>query len=69
MSDGPKFTRQMKLNEIRREIEMRQRVYPRRVGQKKMRQAEADLAIALMEDIARDYERAINRTEDLKNAD
>ncbi|KQZ87218.1 hypothetical protein ASD64_07205 [Mesorhizobium sp. Root157] len=37
------------LLEIDREIKMRKQVYPRRVAERKMRQAEADLLIGHME--------------------
>lgn len=36
------------ISEVEREIAMRQRVYPRRVSERKMRQSEADRQIAVM---------------------
>ncbi len=36
------------IGEVERELRMRQQVYPRRVAERKMRQAEADRQIAVM---------------------
>jgi hypothetical protein len=49
------FTRAEKLAALEREIAMRKRVYPRFIAQNKMKQAEADRQVAIMEDIAEDY--------------
>ncbi|MBV7408721.1 hypothetical protein [Maritimibacter sp. DP1N21-5] len=48
------FSREQKLAAIEREIIMRRRVYPRRVQDGRMTQAEADRELAIMKDIARD---------------
>jgi hypothetical protein len=45
----------VKLACIEREIEMRKRVYPRRVYNCQMRQEDADREIAVMQEIAKDY--------------
>lgn len=49
------FTNYEKLQCVRREIEMRRRVYAGRVFRGQMTQAYADSEIALMEEIAADY--------------
>lgn len=49
------FTNSDKFECLQREIKMRKRVFPRRVQQGKMKQAEADREIACMEAIAEDY--------------
>jgi hypothetical protein len=49
------FTAAEKHRAIRREIEMRKSVYPRRVMAGQMSQNQADKQIALMEAIAADY--------------
>lgn len=46
-----------KAKEAHREVQMRCRVYPRRVADGKMTQAEADRKIAVMVSIEADYER------------
>ena len=46
-----------KLKEVKRELVMRRRVYPRFVWDKKMTQEEADKRIAILEAIEADYER------------
>ena len=53
------FTAADKLAAVRREITMRRRVYPRWVLSGKMTQAKADGEIAVMEQIAADYERQV----------
>ena len=49
------FTATEKHRAIRREIEMRKSVYPRRVMAGQMSQSQADKQLALMEAIAADY--------------
>jgi hypothetical protein len=49
------FTRAELLREALREIGQRRRVYPRLISQGKLRQADADRQIALMQAIADDY--------------
>ena len=49
------FTDQDKFDCLQREIKMRKRVFPRRVQQGKMKQADAEREIACMEAIAEDY--------------
>lgn len=44
-----------KLKSVERELGFRRRVYPRRVGDGKMKQADADREIAIFEAIAKDY--------------
>jgi hypothetical protein len=61
VTEAPRFSRKTKLAEILREIGQRRNVYPRLVSKGEMRKAEADMLIEIMLDIARDYERAINR--------
>lgn len=51
-----KFTDARKAAEARREVKMRRRVYARRVGTGAMSASEADYQIAVMEEIADDYE-------------
>ena len=51
----PKFTTSQKRTAIEREIRMRERVFPRRVRDNKMTQAEADHEIGIMQDILLDY--------------
>lgn len=53
------FTLKDKLTAVQREITMRRKVYPRRVGDKRMTQALADREIAVMEEIAADYAKAV----------
>lgn len=45
-----------KLSALRRELAMRERVYPARVADRRMTQAEADHQIAVMAAIVRDYD-------------
>jgi hypothetical protein len=47
-----------KLACVQRELRMRREVYPRRVVNKKMSQAQADREIAVMEAIVDDYDRS-----------
>lgn len=49
----------VKFGAIAREIEMRQKVYPRLVAEGKITQDFADLQIAIMREIAGDYQRRI----------
>ena len=49
------YTREMKCAAIEREIKLRERVYPRRVAEKKMTQKQADREIAVMRAILADY--------------
>ncbi len=59
------FTDRDKADEAKREVAMRRRVYPRWVQDGRMKQADADRKIAIMEAIATDYrERA--ETEEAK---
>lgn len=51
-----KFTAEEKRDCARREVKLRRRVYPRRIDNGHMTQALADKQIALMEEIAADYE-------------
>jgi hypothetical protein len=50
------MTNQEKLDAVRREIRMREYVYPRRVEDKKMTPVEAAREINVMKAIAADYE-------------
>lgn len=61
MTDKPKFSIELKLSEIEREVRMRKDVYgrmsfPNRTWRPK---SEADLATEIMADIAEDYRRAL----------
>lgn len=53
------FTFEQKLAAIKRELTYRRRVYAHRVTEAKMTQALADEQIAVMSEIAADYERAV----------
>lgn len=55
------FTLEQKLRCVARELNMRRRVYPRWVEQKRMSQDKANLEIALMEQIISDYQTAIKK--------
>jgi hypothetical protein len=55
---GDKITFRDKEACIRRELGFRQRVYARRVADGKMKQADADREIEIMESILVDYEKA-----------
>ena len=48
MSDQPEATLDMQIACVRREIALRERVYPKWVGQSKMKQAEADKELRSM---------------------
>ena len=50
------ITRETKITALRRELQMRGRVYPHRVAEGRMTQAEADREIAVMRAILADYE-------------
>lgn len=50
------ITTRHKLNEIRRELAQRRRVYPRLVADGRLPQAQADRQTRVLEAIARDYE-------------
>jgi hypothetical protein len=52
-----KFTAEEKLKAVRREIRLRECVFPSRVRDGRMSQAEADYQIEIFREIARDYER------------
>jgi hypothetical protein len=54
------FTPTDKLKAVEREISFRRYVYPRRVGQGKMTQADADKGIAVMEAVAADYRKLVH---------
>lgn len=53
----------IKLRSIEREISLRRRVYPRWVAAGRLKQAEADHEIRVMEAIADDYRKHIERDE------
>jgi hypothetical protein len=55
------YSHETKLAELRYEIKMRKQVYPSSVIANRMRQSVATMKIEIMEEIARDYERAIDR--------
>jgi hypothetical protein len=48
-----------KLKELRREMQMRHRVYPRLIGNGKMTQADADRAVAILRAVIEDYEKIV----------
>ena len=50
------ITLDQKIAALRREIRMRERVYPNRVAEGKMRQDQADAEVAVMKAILEDYE-------------
>ena len=49
------YTNKAKADAARREVEMRRKVYPNWVAAGRMKQAAADLQIAIMEEIAAEY--------------
>jgi len=53
-----KFTDAEKIAELRKEITMRKRVFPRWVADGRMKQADADRRIAILEEIAAEYDKA-----------
>jgi hypothetical protein len=53
------FSFEQKLAAVKRELAFRRRVYSRRVAEAKMTQALADEQIAVMVEIAADYEKAV----------
>lgn len=55
MSGPMMFSEQEKAECAKREVKMRERVYPRWVQQGKMTQQQADLEIAMMREIAEEY--------------
>jgi len=57
------YSFETKLAEVEYEIKMRRQVYPGSVAARRMSQSQADLKIAIMEEIASDYRRAIERRE------
>jgi len=60
------FTNRQKADEAKREVAMRKRVYPRRVEEGRMTQADCDRQIAIMADMQADY--AAKAEEDEKGA-
>lgn len=50
------ITKQHKISELRRELQMRRRVYPRFVEQGRMTDFDAKRQIAILESILRDYD-------------
>lgn len=50
------FSVHEKISELRREVQMRKRVYANRVQRNQMTQQAADRYLGLMEEILRDYE-------------
>lgn len=54
--EGERITHKAKLDELRRELALRQRVYPKRVEAAQMSQEEADRHVAALQAIIRDYE-------------
>ena len=52
----PKFDVPTKLKELKRELGQRKYVYPRRIADGKMSEADAALKISLIEAIIEDYE-------------
>ena len=57
------FSFETKLAEVEYEVKMRRQVYPGSVAAKRLRQAEAEMKIAIMEAVANDYRNAIARRE------
>lgn len=57
------FTAREKADCARREIAQRLRVYPRRIAEGKMSQALADRQIALMKEIAEEYDEKAEQDE------
>jgi len=56
-----RFTAREKLEEVRRELAMRRRVYPRKVEEGKLKPSKAEAQVAILEAIAADYEAIINQ--------
>lgn len=63
------FTPTDKLNAVERELGYRRRVFPRRVAEGKMRQADATLQLAVFEAIATDYRRRVAPVAFMRDAD
>ena len=55
------YSFETKLAEVEYELKMRHQVYPGSVKMGRMKQGQAEMKIAIMEDIAEDYRRAIAR--------
>jgi hypothetical protein len=55
------YSFETKLAEVLHEIKMRKQVYPGSVAARRMTQSQAEMKIDIMEEIAADYERAIER--------
>lgn len=49
------YSRDQKLREVEREVQMRKRLYPRWVREGRMTAEQADRAIGIMEAVAADY--------------
>lgn len=62
------FTYRDKMRECQREAGYRRFVYPKLVASGKMRQAEADKRIAILEEMALDYGRAAEKQERAEKA-
>ncbi len=54
------ITAQQKLRSAKRELAMRRNVYPKWVGNGRMKQSEADHEIAVMESIVADYQKEVD---------
>jgi len=57
------YSFETKLAEIEYEIKMRHQVYPGSVAARRLSKSQAEMKIAIMEEIAEDYRRAIARRE------
>ena len=55
------YSFETKLAEVEYELKMRHQVYPGSVKMGRMKEGQAEMKIAIMEDIAEDYRRAIAR--------
>jgi hypothetical protein len=56
-----KYPPEVKIRALKREVAMRQRVYPHQVSHKKMTQVEAEFEIEVMRAILKDYEESIKK--------
>lgn len=55
-------TDQEKFDELKREIDMRRKVYPHWIAQGRIKTREAERRIGVMEEIAADYLKRMNQT-------
>jgi hypothetical protein len=62
------YSYEQKLKAVERELALRKQVYPGSVKLGRMKQTEADFQIAVMEEIAADYRKAVARDKEKESA-